>query len=83
MEDNLMVDLFPNPSTDQFTIRRFNAQSDNITVKLYDISGREVWASVFSAGINEIILGHQLLPGIYSAFVFSENQTKVIRVIKQ
>lgn len=47
---NLNVEAYPNPATDFVAVQISGLIRDNITVKLFDMSGREVANTVLSAG---------------------------------
>ena len=63
------IEVFPNPFTDDAAVRWHLAKPGNVTVRLFDVLGREVAVladATYTAGQHEVRLsGHALPPGIY------------------
>lgn len=62
-----LLPISPNPNTGNFTIGFYTPQASELTLEIYDISGRLVQpsiAEVYSAGIHQIGMG-DLSPGVY------------------
>lgn len=73
------INLYPNPTTNSFVINCEN----NSTIKLYDVTGKEVLMQNNANGKTEINIS-QLPKGIYSIKVFSDDKVVGInRVVKQ
>lgn len=67
----IYMQVFPNPSNGSFTIQYSNAQTSDITVSLYDITGRTIYKQVQGqqpAGEHLLSIDkaqHNLTPGVY------------------
>ena len=77
--------VYPNPVTNELSVSLITQQSDNIEVRIVDITGklmiiREI-GKTFSKGISNIQIDcNNLQPGIYFA-VIKVNEEKYIRKI--
>lgn len=58
------VQVFPNPATDQVNVAFVSQQPDNVTARVYDITGRQISSMQASvdAGINKIAMSVSTLP---------------------
>jgi Pregnancy-associated plasma protein-A/Secretion system C-terminal sorting domain/Fibronectin type III domain len=79
--------VYPNPSTDQFTIRFFNDQQDEAFITMYDISGKVVMDSKINAvkGVNSInVNSSEYASGMYTVVVQngSNHWTQRVQIIK-
>jgi hypothetical protein len=76
-KDHADVSLFPNPATSKFTLK-MNSFADKLTVKIYNMSGRECFSREIKNPETEI-LTEFLTKGVY--FVTLQNQ-KVLQTHK-
>ncbi len=78
LEDNQLdqVIVFPNPFTDQLTIRHLPGKS---TATLYDINGKVVFSGEVSAQNEQIFIG-EINAGVYQ-LVLIHNEHKMIRKV--
>jgi hypothetical protein len=78
----MTLKVFPNPSTNQFTMQFTSTSTEKAMLRLVDISGRKVFERVVVPGGN-ISFGNDLRPGIYIAQVIQGSKTKTVKIIKQ
>lgn len=79
---NLNVDFYPNPSGEEISFEQEN--SNTVKLKIFDLSGRIVFERmVYKNTSNVFNLKHDLLPGIYIGFIFSDEKFKTGRIIVQ
>jgi len=73
------IGLFPNPATEQVTLRMNFPVSENTTVKIYNALGMEVLTTILHAGKDELVIPvNNLQKGIYFAEL-SNKQTKITK----
>jgi hypothetical protein len=82
----LVDKIFPNPFNSNINIIFNKPISENITVELYDLSGRKLYES--TSIHNEMVLQVDfaeaaIRPGAYLLKVTGENETKVFKVVKR
>jgi len=86
--DNLQLSIYPNPIANSATISFSNSQSQKVSLKIFDVSGRLVSTladRIFEAGENEVVWNADLLnAGIYFLqFQSAENlKTEKLMVTK-
>ncbi|WP_375579621.1 PKD domain-containing protein [Marivirga tractuosa] len=81
-----VMEIFPNPAVNQFTIPVITPEQDKLTISMEDSNGRQV--KVFNydleAGYNELrIQRERLSPGIYFLRFRYQGQEKVKKIIFQ
>jgi hypothetical protein len=77
------VNIFPNPSSSQFTIR-FNHNFDSdVVMILRDLAGKEVSRFEISESSGEFEFGSALPAGVYMIEIYSPYERKVLRLVKQ
>ena len=74
------VALFPNPATDQLTLRTNFPVSENITVKIYNALGIEILSTVLSFGKDELVIP---IGGMQKGIYFAEISNKTSKVTKR
>jgi len=74
--------VYPNPSTTSFTIKAITQEGESLHIKIIDTKGSEV-ANFTNQGNESIIVGSDLLPGVYILEVFGEYQVWRKRIVKQ
>ncbi len=75
-----LINLYPNPTSGEFTLEQKN--DFNKIVEVSDLTGRIVLSTTFSKDKILINLNH-LDNGIYNLKIQSNNEVKVIKLIKQ
>lgn len=73
---------YPNPTVNNFTFDFKDIYKENITLELFDISGRLLMQFQEIAPTSKLIIGENLQPGTYYAKVFHGNETMVYRLVK-
>ena len=75
--------LYPNPFSEQFHIQVRSASSDQINVRLLDLTGKVINETLGVQAGDEMKLGSDLAPGVYLVEVTQNDVTKVIKMVKQ
>ena len=78
--NNGMAILYPNPSSNQFTLLLNDNGETNSTVSVYDFSGRTIKQFEEINGIIEF--GNDFAPGIYFATIQTGLQKQIIKMVK-
>jgi len=75
---DLLVDVYPNPAQDQFSIR--SPYNWNMNVELFDQCGKLVSSKNFSNGITQVDVSN-LAPGMYFAEISSGSERTTRKII--
>jgi len=85
-EDIKFVDLYPNPNNGKFTLL-LNQVSNNVSAKVYDISGRLIYQNKWIGRYNKgekldmpIIINEN---GIYLVYISSDETTTILKMFVQ
>jgi len=80
--------IYPNPSSGLFNLVYQASDGESVGIKVYDINGRQVKQSVYTANgfvqkaeIN--LSGNHFVPGMYMLEVTTEGKKHVFRILKQ
>ncbi|MCI4668298.1 MAG: T9SS type A sorting domain-containing protein [Bacteroidia bacterium] len=86
-EELSKINVFPNSFKDQIRIRFTLEKREKVKITIFDVSGRKVSdlvSETFPKGTNEVQWdGSQLTPGVYSIYIDTGDEPKVIRVMKE
>lgn len=83
-EMSTLVMVYPNPSTNYFTLNIQAANNtDKISIRLIDISGRVVEVRNNLSGTQSVRMGSNLKAGFYIAQIRQGNETKQVKLLKQ
>jgi len=86
MEDELLVEIWPNPAKERLNINVLSSLAGDINLELNDLSGRRVHFENLTQGdvnmIRELSL-EKYQPGIYFLTISSEDQKVVHKVVKE
>ncbi|RYZ52285.1 MAG: T9SS type A sorting domain-containing protein, partial [Sphingobacteriales bacterium] len=75
---------YPNPFADNFSLNVTTASDDNISVKVYDMTGRLLETRIVNADeIKSLELGDSYPAGVYNVIVGQSTEVKTLRVIKR
>jgi hypothetical protein len=77
----MVVKVYPNPTTNQFSVQVNTTATEEAVVRLLDVQGRFI-KSVKVAANQTISLGSELKAGAYLLEVRQGKEVKTIRVIK-
>ena len=80
--DELKVLVYPNPSSDYFTLVVNSNDKNKILLNVTDASGRIIYTASAVAG-QRAHFGDKFLPGVYIAEVISGDKKLHIKIIKQ
>ena len=83
--DHQIVAIYPNPTVDLFTIG-FASADNNVTVSVYDLSGRQVMSASLgnvSAGEERTFSLDGVPTGIYTVRIAGAKQSKCYKLVKQ
>lgn len=75
------VKAYPNPSSNEFSLNITSKSSQDVNVKVFDISGKLV--STFKTAPGTVTFGKDLNAGIYMAEVSQENSKQTLKLIKK
>jgi hypothetical protein len=84
--DNFNVDIYPNPSTDQWNVSVSDfVQAQKASCKLYNLDGKVVWSTEhdFENYSNIVVPAANLPKGIYILKIVSERQNGSYKLIKE
>ena len=82
-EINLELMIYPNPTTDQFILTIANYNNENLTYKLYDISGKLIETEQLSKSKTSINV-QDLKANTYLLHVFDQNAAiKTFKIVKK
>lgn len=72
--NDAQLTVYPNPSSDNFTVRMESAGRSPVRMTLYDALGRQVWTRGVQTGgtVTTVIDAHGLPAGVYSLTVVGE-----------
>ena len=76
------VILYPNPSTDHFSVMVESEMEEMITIEVYDMAGNIVERTEGQFTYHEIEMGRNLASGIYMVVITQGNYRKVLRAVK-
>jgi len=80
--DELVLNIYPNPTSETFSLMLTSVTDEVCNLSLYDMQGRLVLNQKFAP--NEIFsFGNDLTPGLYLAQIISGNEKRSARLIKQ
>lgn len=65
VRDGLNFGIYPNPSNSSFTANVFTLDENPVSVKIFDLSGREISSAQFDASQSQYEFGGDLNAGIY------------------
>jgi hypothetical protein len=73
---------YPNPSENYFNIRLTDGSSEEVTIRVIDMSGK-VMQVVTGSATQTFRVGDQLLPGTYIAEIFQGGTRTMVKLVKQ
>ena len=82
---NQSFKVYPNPFEDQFEIEFLKTISNNVTVSIFDSTGKQVWKQDFGFSNSKITIAPtHLSKGIYFAKIsFDDSTSESFKIIKQ
>lgn len=82
VENNLVVNTFPNPTQNYFNLKITSARREEVWIKVFDISGRLVHQT--NGSVDKIYrFGDMFAAGVYVVEVQQGSQRVIAKVIKQ
>ena len=82
VQESIGMSIFPNPMTDQATVKLDSKFSNNYAVTVYSMTGKVVYTDVFVNGDNQLDAGF-LSSGMYTIHVTSGAASSIERFIKK
>jgi hypothetical protein len=79
--ETLQIRVYPNPSNDVFTILINGMSREQVTMKIYDVSGRPCLIQNLNPS-SSIRVGSNLKPGVYQVEIVQGNSRKIQRLVK-
>ncbi len=76
------VNIYPNPSSDHFTLKIISPDNNPCMLVVSDLLGREIERRESISADEQIDFGYHLTNGIYFAEVIQGNERKVLKLIK-
>jgi len=80
---NISANVYPNPSSDNFNLEITSDDKTPALIKVYDITGREVFIKNEVEIDSKLSFGNELKAGIYMLTISQGNESKTLRIIKQ
>ncbi|MFD3003694.1 PA14 domain-containing protein [Pontibacter toksunensis] len=77
-----LLDYYPNPFTENITLRLLGSKEDRYSMKLYDVSGREVWQAADVPADNTLTIGRELNAGIYILMMHTGKEARQYKLVK-
>ena len=82
LSELLKIKAWPNPTENYFTLRIQSGSNENIQLKVFDISGKQLYINRGSAG-QSYRFGSSFVAGVYIAEVRQGTNRSIIKIIKQ
>jgi hypothetical protein len=82
-ENTFKINVYPNPSSSQFSIAVTSSEETKYILVVRDITGREIMVRENIPSDQEITFGSELVTGIYFTEIILGNERKILKVIKQ
>ena len=81
------IRIYPNPVTDKFTVAFDNRFTGALTVRITDLSGKEIWKDerqvTDSFNLNFSFANRKPVPGIYLLKLYAKNQEMAAKLMVQ
>ena len=77
---SLNVNVFPNPTSDEFTLEIQNINDQQIKIFVSDVYGKEIYQT--SGSNNKYVFGKGFSSGIYFVRIIQANNIKTLKLIK-
>ncbi len=76
-----VITISPNPTTNYFILHPLSGNKELITIRVYDVNGKVVYAEKRRLG-NSLIFGQELIAGTYLVEVIQGGERNIIKVLK-
>lgn len=80
-EGDLGINVYPNPFNASTTLSIASSSDEELHLSIYDIYGIEIYSAIVEPN-EEITLGKNYSSGLYIINVYSESETKTLKIIK-
>lgn len=77
-----LVDYYPNPFMQQVTLQLNGRKEEKYSLKLYDVTGREVWHVENVDANRKLTIGQELETGVYVLLVSTGKEAKQYKLVK-
>jgi hypothetical protein len=78
----LTISAYPNPYTGQFHLKMMNGTTDNISLRIYNITGQLIEEKTNLFYGTDIVLGGNYAPGVYILQAKQGEESQLLRVVK-
>jgi len=80
----LSYEVFPNPTHDKFRVEGLGFRDQDVTIALFDLSGRKILEKYIPAGTDRMEIDvHSLENGVYFCRLFSNKRSETRKVLIQ
>lgn len=73
--------IFPNPTYDEFFIGNIDRSSNEVKIKMFDMSGKLVFSDSRESGSKKAVSTKELQKGVYMVHISQGNQSQVEKLI--
>lgn len=80
--EDMDINVFPNPSTDNFSVVLNSENTAPYAVKVYDMGGRLMYSNENLEAIEVLSFGKELQKGIYLMTLTQAYNSKTLRIVK-
>ena len=80
--ENFDIEIFPNPTSEEFFVKCKNLDAKNIDVKLFDLSGNLVYANTFNSQVLKINVTSLKAAEYILNIYYNQSNTHSYKVIK-
>lgn len=78
------IELYPNPTSTEFTIRFENELSSDVSIRIIDATGKIVQSEKMTKGTTIATINSSALAvGAYHVHIIAENMNEVVKIVKQ
>ncbi|MFD3003486.1 PQQ-dependent sugar dehydrogenase [Pontibacter toksunensis] len=80
--ESLLISYYPNPFEEEVTLQLHGKKEEKYSLKVYDVSGREVWHREDIAADKPLSLGKDFATGVYILQVSTGREARQYKLVK-